>query len=301
MQTLEALKRKISTAEDLQAVVRTMKSLAAVSIRQYQKAVESLNKYKETLEMGLQIVLKDRSLDLPYEKRKPPNRLGAILFGSDQGLCGPLNALLASHALKSMEELGVDRKKRTVLTVGMRLSGHLEDEGQEILENLSPPSSVAGITAKVQEVLLILEEWRFRLQIDTVLLYYHEYLSGSSYRPCTQRLLPVDALWLHEIQSRQWQSRALPIYRMEWDDLFAALVREYLFVSLYRAFAESSASENAARLAAMQGAEKNIGDHLEELNTIFHRQRQMTITEELLDIMAGFEALKEKKSNSRRN
>ncbi len=301
MQTHETLKRTISTTQDLQSVVRTMKSLAAVSIRQYQKAVESLNAYRETLEMGLQIVLRERVLALPFRQPKPPNRLGAVLFGSDQGLCGPLNAQLVSHALKSMDELGVPRESRTVLTIGARLLGHLEDERQEIFENLSPPSSVAGITARVQEVLLILEEWRFQLAIDTVFLYHHEYLSGSAYRPATQRLLPVDALWLREIQRRKWQSRTLPVYRMDEDELFASLVREYLFVSLYRAFAESSASENASRLAAMQGAEKNIEERLEELNRQFHRRRQMSITEEMLDILAGFEALKEKKSNARRN
>jgi len=300
MQTSEALKRKISTTQDLQSVVRTMKSLAAVSIRQYQKAVESLNEYKKTLEMGLQIVLKDRDIDLPLAKPKPPNRLGAIIFGSDQGLCGPLNALIASHALQSMEELGVNRKSRTVLAIGMRLQGHLEEKSQDIFETLPPPSSVAGITSSVQEVLMILEEWRFNLSIESVILYYHESLSGSSYRPCTQPLLPVDLRWLREIQGRKWQSRTLPIYRMEGDDLFASLVREHLFVSLYRAFAESSASEHASRLAAMQSAEKNIADHLDELNTLFHRMRQMTITEELLDILAGFEVLSVKKSNSRR-
>jgi F-type H+-transporting ATPase subunit gamma len=300
MQTSEALKRKISTTQDLQSVVRTMKSLAAVSIRQYQRAVESLNEYKKTLEMGLEIALKDWSIELPFREPKPPNRFGAIIFGSDQGLCGPLNALIAAHALREMDKL-VGPKNRTVMTVGMRLHGHMEDAGQNIFECLSPPSSVAGITTLVQEVLMILEEWHFHLQVDTVFLYYHEYLSGSSYRPATQRLLPVDALWLKEIKNRKWQSRTLPIYRMDWDDLFAALVREYLFVSLYRTFAESSASENASRLAAMQSAEKNIEDRLEELSMMFNRQRQMTITEELLDILAGFEALKEKKPNSRGN
>ncbi|OPY17999.1 MAG: ATP synthase gamma chain, sodium ion specific [Syntrophus sp. PtaB.Bin075] len=300
MQTHEALKRKISTTEDLQSVVRTMKSLAAVSIRQYQRAVESLNEYKKTLEMGLQIVLKDRDIDLQFRKPKSLNRLGAIIFGSDQGLCGPLNGLMASHALKRMEESGISPENRTVLTIGMRLQGHLEDEGQKTFENLSSPSSVAGITVRVQEMLMILEEWRFHLSIDTVFLFYPEYLSGSSYRPSTQLLLPIDTLWLREIQSRPWLSRTLPIYRMDWDDLFAALLREYLFVSLYRAVAESSASENAGRLGAMQSAEKNIGDRLEELNTLFHRERQTTITEELLDILSGFEALREKEPNSRR-
>ncbi len=80
---------------------------------------------------------------------------------------------------------------------------------------------------------------------------------------------------------------------MDWERLFSALIRQYLFVSLFRGFAESLASENASRLASMQGAERNIEEWLGELNTRFHQQRQMSITEELLDIVAGFEALKD--------
>jgi len=78
---------------------------------------------------------------------------------------------------------------------------------------------------------------------------------------------------------------------MDWDRLFSSLIHEYLFVSLYRAFAESLESENASRLASMQGAEKNIEEMLSGLKTHFQQQRQMSITGELLDIVAGFEAL----------
>jgi len=78
---------------------------------------------------------------------------------------------------------------------------------------------------------------------------------------------------------------------MDRKSLFSSLIREYLFVSLFRAFAESLASENASRLAAMQGAEKNIEEQLGELNRRYHQQRQMSITEELLDIVSGYEAL----------
>jgi F-type H+-transporting ATPase subunit gamma len=79
---------------------------------------------------------------------------------------------------------------------------------------------------------------------------------------------------------------------MEWDDLFAALVRQYLFVSLYRAFAESLAGEHASRLAAMQRAETNVEERLDMLEQTYHRRRQRAITEEVLDITAGFEALR---------
>jgi F-type H+-transporting ATPase subunit gamma len=77
------------------------------------------------------------------------------------------------------------------------------------------------------------------------------------------------------------------------DRLFSCLVRQYLFVVLARAFAESLASENASRLAAMQSAERNIAERFDELQAQFHQQRQMAITGELLDIVAGFAALSE--------
>jgi F-type H+-transporting ATPase subunit gamma len=76
--------------------------------------------------------------------------------------------------------------------------------------------------------------------------------------------------------------------------LFVRFIRQYLFASLYRAFAESLASENASRLASMKGAERNIEERLSELSSLFRRQRQISITGELLDIVSGFKALAKK-------
>ena len=293
MQTIESLKRKIKSATDLQSVVRTMKALAAVSIRQYQRAVESLAVYNGTVESGLQIVLKSKAENAFLFSGKPQQirHLGAVIFGSDQGLCGQLNAQIVSFAVEKMDALGVARNDRTIMAVGLRLTDYIEDAGLSVSESLTTPGSTAGITPMVQEIMMILEQWRFDRQIDHVYLFYSEYLTGASYRPFMLPLLPVDQTWLASLERKKWDSRTLPIFTMDWDVLFSALIREYLFVSLYRAFAESLASENASRLAAMQNAEKNIEERLTELQGQFHRQRQMTITEELLDILAGFEAL----------
>jgi F-type H+-transporting ATPase subunit gamma len=106
-------------------------------------------------------------------------------------------------------------------------------------------------------------------------------------------LLPLDRAWIQRLQETPWPTRALPFFRGDPQALFSGLVREYLFAGLFRAFAQSLASENASRLASMQGAEKNIEERLAELQNRFHQQRQMSITEELLDIVAGFEALQE--------
>ena len=292
MQTAEALKRKIQSAQDLLGVVKTMKALAAVSIRQYQRAVESLADYNRTVEMGLQIVLKE-SLEATAASRSQSMRLGAVVFGTDQGLCGQLNNTIVSHALEEMDKTGIPKEDRIIIAMGVRTADILEDSGQKVFEILTTPGSTAGITSMVQDITLLLENWRFKIAVERMHLYYSEYVSGAIYRPRTLKLIPVDHQWLVSLRREKWASRTLPTFTMDWNRIFRALIREYLFVSIYRAFANSLASENASRLAAMQSAEKNIEERLEELSVHFHRQRQMTITEELLDIVAGFEVLKE--------
>ena len=291
MQTTESLKRRIKSAGDLLSVVKTMKALAAVSIRQYQKAVESLDDYNRTVEMGLQIVLKEHMGATTQRKGETIKRLGVIVFGSDQGLCGQLNEQISVFTLDHFKETGVKKENRKVLAVGARVADYVEDAGQPVDELMATPSSTAGITALVQEIIMVIEEWHFRQNVDHFMLFYNDYISGSNYHPYKVQLLPVNRDWLKDIARKKWDSKSLPIFRMDCNKIFSSLIREYLFVSLYRAFAESLASENASRLASMQNAEKNIEEQMQDLHVQFHRTRQMTITEELLDIVAGFEAL----------
>ena len=293
METLEGLKRKIHSAHELQSVVRTMKALAAVSIRQYERAVESLEHYNRTVLLGLRAALKNRPHEAGGAREAATDHLGAIVFGSDQGMCGQLNERIVTYALDRMDELGIETDHRTILAVGDRVGASLEGARQPVADVFSVPSSLAGVTPSVQQVLLQILAWTQEQGIQRIELYYSEQLSGASYEPRTIQLLPVDRAWLARIEAEPWPTRVLPDFSMGWDALFSALIRQYLFVSLYRAFAESLASENASRLAAMQNAERNIDERLTELQGRFNQQRQSTITEELLDIVSGFEALKD--------
>jgi F-type H+-transporting ATPase subunit gamma len=294
MRTLESLKRQIKTAEDLNSVVKTMKALASVNIHLYEKAVESLAEYNRTVETGLQVLLRTRPEAVASLNPEPINRLGAVVFGSDQGMCGQLNDQIVSYAIEMMDKVGVEPKKRTLLAVGLRVSGRLEDEGQTAEESLSIPSSIAGITPMVQEIVMLIERWHFSRQIDRIVLFFNKHLSGASYRPHMHSLLPLDVTWLKSLAEKKWPTRMFPSFTMDWDRLLSLTIRQHLFVSLYRALAESLASENASRLASMQGAERNIEERLGEFNAQFRQQRQMVITEELLDIVAGFTALTDK-------
>jgi F-type H+-transporting ATPase subunit gamma len=292
METIEDLKRRIKSTEDLQSVVKTMKAMAAVKIRQYEKAVESLGDYSNAVEMGLQIVLRNRGGLMVGARQGPKDQLGAIVFGSDQGMCGQLNDQIVSHAMEQLNRFPeIEEKNKWIVAVGQRVRGRLEDAGHPVEEHISVPGSVSGIVPKVRDLLSRIESWNTERGLDQVFLYYSRPLSGARYRPQSVHLLPVDKMWLSKLREKKWPTKALPLFTMDWDPLFSALIRQYLFVSLFRAFAESLASENASRLASMQGAEKNIQDQLSELTMRYHQQRQMSITEELLDIVSGFEAL----------
>jgi F-type H+-transporting ATPase subunit gamma len=122
-------------------------------------------------------------------------------------------------------------------------------------------------------------------------LFYNRPTSGAVYAPVNQRLLPLDENWRRNLADLPWPTGNLPEVVGAGSETLRALIREYLFVSLFRACAESLASENASRLAAMQRADKNIDELLEDLNGRFHRLRQSSIDEELFDVISGFEAL----------
>ncbi|MGB5985681.1 MAG: F0F1 ATP synthase subunit gamma [Desulfobacterales bacterium] len=292
MPSLERLKRQIESTHDLQSVVKTMKALAAVNIRQFEKAVKALKGYNETVEAGLQAVLRDRPGFSITARGTAGGRLGAVVFGSDQGMCGALNETIVAHALSALEEQNGGNPPQLV-AVGVRALNRLEEEGRQVARLFSVPGSVGAVSGLVRKLLLTIEQWLEASAIQGVLLFHCTPKSKAAYAPRQVRLLPVDRQWLSQIRQRAWPGKQLPWFSMAWDPLFAALIRQYLFVSLYRAAAESLAAENASRLAAMQGAESNIAERLDELQAQYHRQRQMGITEELLDIVSGFEALQE--------
>ena len=153
------------------------------------------------------------------------------------------------------------------------------------------PNSVKAITPLVGQILVESEARRSQGEVAELHLYYNRPTSGAVYVPVSQRLLPLDERWRRELAGRSWPTGNLPEVIGGGTATLRALIREYLFVSLFRACAESLASENASRLAAMQRADKNIDEMLEELNGSFHRLRQSGIDEELFDVISGFEAL----------
>jgi F-type H+-transporting ATPase subunit gamma len=293
MRTLESLKRQIDGSRQLQNVVKTMKTIAAAGIRRFEQCVESVAVYRQTVETGMQVLLRRERAMLSAQTDHERHHTMAIVFGSAQGMCGRFNEDVVAFAA---DDLGADvnaDRRTEIVSAGDRLSPLLATRRITPVNEAFLPSSVHGINRGVQDILSLLDKWIRKHGFARVLLYHNRKKSGTSYRPRKTALLPLDTTWMKELADREWPSGCLPMFRMSRDALFAGLIRQHIYVSLYQAFAESLAAENSSRLAAMQAAESNIEEHLEELESKHNHLRQDSITSELLDIASGYEALHE--------
>ncbi|MDI1250335.1 MAG: F0F1 ATP synthase subunit gamma [Lacunisphaera sp.] len=289
--TTASLRRKIGSAGDLQSVVRTMKAMAASSIGQYEQSVRALGDYARTVELGLGLCLRTGDPEqTPVAPAKPAaaGAMGAVVFGSDQGLVGQFNEVVADFAVKALSALPGQPQ---VWAVGERVHARLVDAGLQVAGLYPVPNSVKTITPLVGRILVEHESQHGQGEAAELHLFYNRPAAGAVFAPARQRLLPLDAAWHRQFAGVPWPTKILPEIVGDHTLTLRALIREYLFVSLFRASAESLASENASRLAAMERADRNIDDLLGEMKRGFHQLRQSGIDQELFDVISGFEAL----------
>lgn len=284
----------MAAAQELQSVTHTMSGLAAVNLRQFEIAAEALDVYEDIVERGLQIVVSDP--DFPLEiiaaaASAPQSEYSLIVFGSSQGLCGPINRHVTQRTLEALA--GMTGTCVDILAVGNRLRTELELGGIDVPGQVDLPGTVAGITGRSADVLERVEQWRAQRPHLVVYMSFPAYGGRhGSYEPVVRRLLPYDPDRLRQIAERPWPTRMLPTYTLDAGRLFVELTRQALFVAIHRSFAQTMASVAASRLAAMDGAQEKIGERLADLQREHHRIRQTTITEELLDVVSGFEVLR---------
>ncbi|MBF0543746.1 MAG: F0F1 ATP synthase subunit gamma [Candidatus Riflebacteria bacterium] len=289
-QTPAVLGRQIKSAQGLKSVIRTMKTLAAVSIGPYEKALQSLNSYVRTVEMGITSFFRNAD-PLIYElaTKKPSGALAVIVFGTDQGMVGGFNDQLARFVTENLREYKGDT---LVWPVGERVHLKLPDGPFHLMAPIHVPESVETIPGLMSQLLTEIESEREKNRVTGIQLFYNQPSSSHGFEHIRESVFPLDKNWLSGLKALPWPTRIFPELFGGANVMFSALVREFLFVSLFKACASSGVSEHATRLAAMQRAEKNTDERLEELGRAFNQLRQSFIDEELFDVISGFEALK---------
>ncbi len=289
MDSLEQLQTRFDTLTDLRSLVGTMKALASVGVHRLDEAARAVGHYYRTVELGLQVALRAT----PGEAARAPARRGArgaIVFGSDHGLCGRFNEDLIDFAAQRLASLVHDDRPLRVLAVGARVGALLARRGYRPEGEFVVPATPETATPGVRKILLAVERWREAGVQEVAMLHQRPRPDGRC-RPVLWSLLPVAPRHFRRIGQTRWASRSLPMFTMARADLLAALLRQYFFVSVLRALIESIAAENASRLAAMQAAERSLEERSDALLADLRHVRQEAITSELLDIVSGYEVL----------
>jgi F-type H+-transporting ATPase subunit gamma len=286
--SLASLRHKLSAAEHLGSVVRAMKAISASSIGQYEKAIEALGQYRHSVELGLSLCLRDTQRVPAILAGGADRPTGALIFGSDQGLVGRFNEVVADFARETLAKLP---GPKTVWAVGERVCPPLEAADLAIAKRFVVPSSVTAITALVTEIQIEIEEYMAGERHGEIYVFHNSPRAPAHYESASERLLPLDAAWYQRLRAIPWPNAQLAQVLGGGTASLSALIHERLFISVYGACAESLASEHASRLEAMQRAEKNIESVADDLRRSLNRLRQSSIDEELFDVVAGFNAL----------
>lgn len=288
--TQETLNKRIKTTTDLRGIVSTMKMLSSVSVGQFERALKSLNQYTENIQNAFRGLFAQESFQYtPPVMRVKNKKILAVLIGSDNGLVGRFNRDVLDNMKKTLEPLA-DKNQIKIISIGKRLSAIIPTKGFHLLAHYNNSNTTKEVSALAGALLTKINQLVSQDQFDSVWLFY-TIRQDSKTSVIGEQLIPFQQNLLDTIKSKKWDGRTLPLITAEHDELFSALIREHFVVSLSHALTASLATEHYTRMIHMQQAEKNIDEKLAELELIYQQERQNQITNELIDIVSGAEAI----------
>ncbi len=308
--------RKIEQGKDLTSIVSTMKLLSAVSIGHIESSLRSLEDYYNAVTLSLSACFHARdcnnesknSKEFSHNPREKANRKNQrneksntiIVLGSAQGLVGQFNNSVASFLANSLSEL---EGSTTIWASGERVASALSQAEIHCNDIFVSPDRVETVYDFLDDIFKKTDIFNNNPTHHTVHIFLNKRaFSGDSFKSCSIKLLPfhennnekkvenrkkIDTIQNLAAAQAPWPSRVTPDIWNGVSETLLSVAREFVFISLFRACCESLIAENLSRFAAMQRAEKNIHEMLENMTLAYHRERQSCIDEELFDVIMG--------------
>jgi len=281
MPTRTQIEKQIETIEGLRDIISSMRSLAAIYLSRTEERLDGIRTYADTVGRAIEDCLFGRDIALPEGE----GRDSAILaFFSEQGLCGRFNEVMAEAAVEHAQEVDSPH----FIVVGRRGPALLRRAELKIIAELSSTTSPDGQDGVIHRIAKTVVELVEKKSFRELYLLHARYLSPGRIEPRFERIQPLD---LSQWRAEDDRRRTRPHLALSRLRLLSELVNEYTFISLFRAMTESLAGENGMRLQSMEAAKSNIDDTIEDLQMKVRILRQDEITEELLDLVSGAEAL----------
>ncbi len=293
MPTLKSLRMRIASVKSTQKITSAMKMVAAAKLRRAQEQAEAARPYAER--MGKVLAALAGSATAGAGAPKLLAGTGSdkvhllVVCTSDRGLCGGFNSVIVRLARAEIRKLQAEGKQAKILCVGRKGRDSLRrDYADLIVGSIDLPKKKLGFAdaqAVAQKILAMFEAGEF----DVAALYYARFKSAISQIPTRLQVVPFAAE--AGASAGGAGSGAVYEYEPEEGEILAALLPRNLSVQVYRSLLENGASEQGARMTAMDNATRNAGDMIKKLTLNYNRSRQASITKELIEIISGAEAV----------
>lgn len=288
MPTLRDIKRRIKAVHSTSKITKAMKMVAASKFRKAQQRMFELRPYADRMNSVLSSLAGSAESEIhPLLAVRPRQNMDIIVLTSDRGLCGAFNSNILRAASKHISHLKKEGFEVSVSAIGRKAVDYFKRR------NVSLKKSWTGISGRIsyanaQEIATDIIERYTNEATDEIILAYNEFKSVAAQKVVVTRLLPLASI--------EAAAETLPvfnfIYEPSKEDIFSNLLPKNVEIQVFRALLESQASEEAARMSAMENATKAANDMIDSLTLQFNKARQASITKELMDIVGGVEALK---------
>ena len=294
MASVQDIKRRVRSVRNTRKITKAMELVAAAKLRRAQARIEAMRPYADRMLelMGSTARASSSVRGLPLLQRREVRTVAVLPLTGDRGLAGPFNAQVLRRAFALGREL--EREGQTVrwLVAGKKGGSTLRFRRYEIAGAWTGFSDRPAY-ADAQAIAHRLAELYSEAEVDRVVVVYNHFESPLVQRVVEQEVLPIaeHILQTDEEERRDDALRGDFIFEPEPEEILARLLPVYLETELYRALLESAASEQGARMTAMRNASKNAGELIDRLTLEMNRARQAEITQEILEVVAGADAL----------
>ena len=291
MPSLDDLKKRIGSVKSTQKITKAMKMVAAAKLRRAQESAESSRPYSDSMKDLIESISKgysptstDRNL-LTGDEKDQTHLL--ILFTSERGLCGGFNANIIKKAKSYFAKLNKEGKELKIITVGSKGNDQLKRVyGNKIIENISFKNSKNANYFDAEKVGKIIIEKFQKEEFDICTIFYNQFKNVITQIPQAQQIIPLNTK-----SDDQNNSEDNYEFEPDEDEILSNLLPKNISTQIFKAMLENSASEQGARMSAMDNATRNAGEMVDKLTIEYNRSRQAAITKELIEIISGAESL----------
>ena len=282
------IRNKIGSVKNTQKITGAMEMVAASKMRRAQERMSASRPYAETMRKVIgHIAQGNLEYKHPYLIEREVKRVGYIVVSTDRGLCGGLNINLFKAALNDMKQWSAKGAKVDLALIGSKASNFFERHGAKVKAHVSGLGDNPSVNDLIGSVKVMLKAYD-NGEIDKLYLVYNKFVNTMVQQPRVDQLLPLPVTEDSKLAKKHhWDY----LYEPDPKKLLDTLLVRYVESQVYQGVVENLASEQAARMVAMQAATDNAGNLINDLQLVYNKARQASITQELTEIVSGAAAV----------